>query len=587
MDAKAAPSASAIREQVERLRASNAFIGSDRLMALLDYVVEETLSGRGHEIKEASIGNAVYRRDPPYDPRIDSNVRVEARRLRRKLQDHFASDGFYDPVIIAIPSGTYAPVFEINSSARMSGVRLIPRPKEIFRDGPGTKVAILPVRVISGDAATKDFADSLTDELVYALGSEPGLRVPSRATTLAYSDRQPSIPALASELGLDAVLQSTVRETASTIRVTIEVSDPGGFVVTSDRFESVSIDRDDLAERLATTLLSRLRFDSSKMRARQISPGPQAIEWHAKIYRARQMLDRQTPEGLSEALKLFKDVASTAPDYARGHSGTADCYCDLYRIGSVDHYQALAGARPAVERALEIDPESPEAYTALATIQAWLERDRVGAEASFEHALSIGRNARSARLYGTYLSLQGLNDEAERLFLEARTIEPVSQQQDIAEAVSRFQGRNFDWLGGERRTVELRNAPVEALYFMALGSHFAGRGDYQAYAGALAGIRISHPQLVFAAAELDAWRGQKAAAIRLLEVGNSRASAFAHATLACSVGDSERVLRYLADGLDRRELSTVWMRSDIRFDFLREKSAFAALVDRLESLRLS
>src|SRR5262249_35194320 len=156
-------------------------------------------------------------------------------------------------------------------------------------------------------------------------------------------------------------------------------------------FQSASVERDDLAERLATTLLSRLRFDSSKMRARQISPGPQAIEWHAKIYRARQLLDRQTPEGLREALKLFKDVALTAPDYARGHSGMADCYCDLYRIGSIAHSEALAGARPAAERALEIDPESAEAFTALATIQAWLERDDTSAEKSFEHALSIGR----------------------------------------------------------------------------------------------------------------------------------------------------------------------------------------------------
>ena len=587
MDTKAAPSALAVREQVERLRGSAAFTGSDRLMVLLDYVIEEALGGRGHELKEASIGNAVYRREPPYDPRIDSNVRVEARRLRRKLQEHFSSDGFYDPVIISIPSGTYAPIFEINSSERRSGINAVMRPQEIFRAGPGTRVAVLPVRVVSGDASIKSFADALTDELVYALGSEPGLRVPSRATTLAYADRQPSIPTLAAELGLDAILQATVRETSGAIRVTIEVSDPKGFVVTSDRFESASTERDDLTERLATTLVSRLRFDSSKMRARQISPGPQAIEWHAKIYHARQLLDRQTPESLREALKLFSDVALTAPDYARGHSGMADCYCDMFRIGVMDQAEALAEARPAVERALEIDPESPEAFSALATIQAWLERDRAGAEASFEHALSIGRNARSARLYGSYLALLGLNDEAERLFLEARTIEPFSQQQDIAEALSRFQSRRFDWLGEDGMTIEVRNAPLEALFFMALGSHFGQRGDFEAYFAPLSSLRSNHPQLVLAAAELEAWRGAKAAATRILETGNTRASSFAHATLACSVGDSERIFHHLSQALDRRELATVWMRSDPRFDFVRQTSDFAALMGRLESLRLS
>lgn len=586
MNARAAPLASMVREQVERLRASPSFHGSDRLMALLEYVVDETLAGRGHELKEVVIGNAVYQRDPPYDPRIDSTVRVEARRLRKKLDEHFSSEGFYDAIIISIPSGSYAPVFEANSSERKSAATAAERPKEIFRSGPGTRVAVLPIRVVSGDGATKDFADTLTDELVFALGSEPGLRVPSRATTFAYADKQPSIPALAAELGLDAVIQGTVRDTPGSIRVTIEVSDPRGFVVSSDRFESSSVDRTDLAERLATTLVSRLRFDSSKMRARQISPGPVAIESHAKVYRARQMLDRQTPEGLREALQLFTDVAETAPDYARGHSGIADCYCDMFRIGVLDLKAALAKARPAAERSLEIDPESPEAFTSIGTIQAWLERDRAAAEASFEHALAIGRNARSARIYGSYLALLGMTDDAERLFLEARTIEPISQQQDIAEAISRFQARHFGWLDDGQMVIEARNAPIEALFYMALGCHFGGKA-LEAYLAPLALVRTSHPQLVLAAAEIEAWRGSPVAAKRLLEAESPKASRFAYATLACSVDDQDRAFRYLSEALDGRELATVWMRRDIRFDSVRNKPTFGKLLERLESLRQS
>jgi TolB-like protein/tetratricopeptide (TPR) repeat protein len=533
------------------------------------------------------IGNAVYQRDPPYDPRIDSTVRVEARRLRKKLDEHFSSEGFYDPIILSIPSGTYAPVFEVNSSERTFGATATERPKEIFRAGPGTKVAVLPVRVIAGDGLTKDFADSLTDELVFALGSEPGIRVPSRATTLAYADKQPSIPTLAAELGLDAVIQGTVRDISGSIRVTIEVSDPRGFVVSSDRLESSSPDRNDLAERLATTFVSRLRLDSSKMRARQISPGPTAIESHAKIYRARQMLDRQTPEGVREALQIFKDVAEAAPDYARGHSGMADCYCDMFRIGVIDLEAALAHAKPAAERALEIDPESPEAFTSLGTIQAWLERDRAAAETSFEHALAIGRNARSARIYGSYLSLLGMIDDAERLFWEARTIEPISQQQDIAEAISRFQARRYDWLDGGQIVIEARNAPAEAHFYMALGCHFGGRGSIEDYAAPLARLRTSHPQLMLASAEIEAWCGSNVAALRLLDSENPKVSRFAYATLACSVNDHDRVFRCLSESLNRRELATVWMRSDVRFDSFRSAPEFVELLKQLESLRQS
>jgi TolB-like protein/tetratricopeptide (TPR) repeat protein len=581
------PSQSAIREQVDRLRVNGSLAASDRLMALLDHLVEETLAERGHKLRETAIGNAVYNRDPPYDPRIDSTVRVEMRRLRKKLQEYFAADGFYDPVIISIPSGTYAPVFEINSSERKSSMRSLASPGDIFRAGPGTRVAVLPVRVIAGDDDAKDFADSLTDELIFALGSEPGLKVPSRATTFAYAEKIPSIPTLAAELGLDAVIQGTVRQNSDTIRATIEISDPRGFVVSSDRFESSLTSGGDLPERLATTLASRLRFDSSKMRARQISPGPVAIESHGKVYRARQMLDRQTPEGLREALQLFIEVAATAPDYARGHSGISDCYCDMFRIGLIASEDALAEARPAAEHALAIDADSPEAFTALGTIKAWLERDRAGAEADFEHALVIGQNARTARIYGSYLALLGSYDDAERLFLEARRIEPFSQQQDIAEALSRFQARQFDWLADDRMAIEIRNAPMEAIYYMALCNQFGCASKTEDVIAPLSRARTSHPQLLFCAAELEAWNGAPAKARKLLETGNAKASGFAHAVLACSVGAEAAVFRHLSDALDRRELATVWMRSDPRFDFVRNTDEFAGLLDRLDALRLS
>ncbi len=587
MDSDSAPSPSSVREQMERLRKSVSFNGSDRLLVLLNYIVEETLGGRGKDLKEATIGNEVYRRHPPYDPRIDSTVRVEARRLRRKLEEHFSGDGLHDPVVISIPSGSYTPFFELNTQERASQAASSPVAKDIFRPGPGTRLAVLPIKVISGGAEIQEFADSLTDELVFAFGSEPGLKVPSRATTFAYRDREPVIPAISAELGLDAVVQGTVRLVNGHIKVTVEISDPRGFVVISDRFESSSQNLGELTERMATTFISRLRFDSSKMRKLQVSPGPAAIDFHAKIYRARQMLDKQTIESINGALQIFRDVAATAPDYARGHSGIADCLCDLFRIGAVDASAALAQATSATQEALRIDRESPEAFAALGTIHAWLERDRSAAEECFEASLSLGRNARAARIYGSYLALLGLTEEAEKLFREARTIEPFSQQQDIAESLSRFQDRKFGWVTETAADIEVGNAPAEALYYMALCSHFGGGAFCEDYLSPLERLRIGNPQLTFASAELAAWRGKKDAAIRALGMDNPRAGKFAYATLASAVGDRQRAIAYLSEALDARELATVWMRTDIRFDFLRGSEEFRALVDRLEALRLS
>jgi len=78
-----------------------------RLMVFLQFVVDETLNDEPGSLKEAVIGNAVYGREPSYDSRIHSTVRVEARRLRRKLDEYYAGPGRDDPVRISLPTGAY------------------------------------------------------------------------------------------------------------------------------------------------------------------------------------------------------------------------------------------------------------------------------------------------------------------------------------------------------------------------------------------------------------------------------------------------------------------------------------------------
>lgn len=576
------PSPLDIKQQLERLRNSDTFAGSERLMAFLSYLVEETLAGRGDGLREAVIGNAVYRRDPPYDPRIDSTVRVEARRLRTKLADYFSGEGRRDPVHIAIPTGSYSPQFS-NGNSVSAGDASNP---QTFKTGSGAAVAVIPFRALALDPAVKVFADGLTDELIYFLGLEPGIRVPSRSMVFPYAEGRQQPAAIAAEIDVDAVLQGTVREEDAKLKVTIELSDRNGFVVLSDRFEGPAEQRQQLQARIATTLLSRVRLDNSRMRDREISPNPAALEAHAKVYRARRLLDKQTPASIRQAMAMFRSVATSAPDYARGFSGIADCYCDLYRIGMSDRETALIGATEAAGRALLADGRSAEAYTSLATIAAWLERDRIKAEEFFEKAVDLGNTPRAARVYGVFLTILGRNVEAERLFTGARAIEPYSEQQDIAETISRYQSRNFELLCNT--PTEPANESIEVTFHAALADHFGGAGNRARVASTqLAKTTIAHPVLVFAPAELEAWLGRPDEALKILELTPQAASHFAYATLAASVDDAERACRHLRNALENRELATVWLRSDTRFDRFRETPTFAALLETLDQQRAS
>jgi Tol biopolymer transport system component len=109
------PEADAVRAEVEKIAAGSGFLKSERLRRFLCLIVEETLAGRGDNIKEYLIGTEVYGRPQDYDPRLDATVRVEASKLRKRLEAYYTNEGIRDPVVIRIPKGGYRPEFEHRS----------------------------------------------------------------------------------------------------------------------------------------------------------------------------------------------------------------------------------------------------------------------------------------------------------------------------------------------------------------------------------------------------------------------------------------------------------------------------------------
>jgi hypothetical protein len=123
--------ASAHGELVRRVVASPTFVRSERLCSLLIYVCDMTLKGRGDEINEQKIGQAVFGRSRDYDSTIDGIVRTQASRLRQRLEQYFSDEGAHEAVQIVIPRGGYVPVFE-------------PRSAPVLEAEPHTDNTILP-----------------------------------------------------------------------------------------------------------------------------------------------------------------------------------------------------------------------------------------------------------------------------------------------------------------------------------------------------------------------------------------------------------------------------------------------------------
>lgn len=384
----------------------------------------------------------------------------------------------------------------------------------------------------------------------------------------------------AAELGVDALIQGTVRRTGGRLRVTVEVSNTRGFVVWSDRFDAADEELVALEEKIAATVLNRVRPDSSRMRANEIRLGPEALDAMGDIVRGRQLLELQTPNSLRQAITVFERVAATAPDYARGHSGIADATCDMFRLGLVRHRDARSRAHEAARRALRIDASSVEAHASAATIAAWIDFDAAKAEASFTTSLGLGESARTQRIFGIFLTMRERHAEASVMLRRARELEPLSTHQGIAEAICHFQSRRFE-IVRDRLGPRTRELPAEARFHVALAEIYDGDTALAtAIAAGWEDDTSGFPSLAFARGELEARLGRPELA-RTLLASDHIATHFATATLALSVGDDARAIRELALSIEDRETDRAWIRTDIRLDGLRNTAAFECLADRV------
>src|SRR5712692_10037114 len=163
-----------IQRHLEKVVASEEMRHSRKLCQFLRYTVEEVLRGHGAELKEYAIGVGAFRRAREFDPGADPIVRVQARRLRSKLEIYYQTEGRDEPIRIEYPKGSYSPIFTRRTREAISPVV---HPGIQVRENKSVRhIAVLPFIGVGG-ADSEAFGDGLTDELIHALSSWPDIRV--------------------------------------------------------------------------------------------------------------------------------------------------------------------------------------------------------------------------------------------------------------------------------------------------------------------------------------------------------------------------------------------------------------------------
>src|SRR5688500_18833948 len=122
----ALPSAESVRRQLDRILKSSTFGSAPGLSRFLRHLVEQAIDGNTAPLKEYSVGVEVFDRGSSFDPRIDPIVRVQARKLRAKLGEYYAMEGFADAILIEVPKGQYVATFRQTAQAATGEYPTIP-----------------------------------------------------------------------------------------------------------------------------------------------------------------------------------------------------------------------------------------------------------------------------------------------------------------------------------------------------------------------------------------------------------------------------------------------------------------------------
>ncbi len=348
-----APSDHEVRAVLEKILGSAGFRNSERMRRFLRVAVERTLEGATDQLKEFSLGHDVFDRGEDYDPRTDSIVRVEARRLRRKLRVYYEGEGLLDKVVIQFHPGKYVPGFSRGGPGATAENRLDPK-----------TVAVLPFSNLSSDPEQNYFCDGISEDIIDVLSTVRDLQVLGRGATFLFRDPAKDPRLTGAELGAGTIVEGSVRKSGGTLRVSARLIDSEtGHVrwsTTVDRQETdIFAIKDEIATAIAATLCDQF---SEGVRLQEPAPG---IEAYALYLKGRDSASQLDAEGYKIAIDYYSRAIAKFPDYAPPYSGMADVYTALTSWSMARPSSVAPLAKQAAQEALRLDPGLAHAYTSL------------------------------------------------------------------------------------------------------------------------------------------------------------------------------------------------------------------------------
>jgi len=292
-------------------------------------------------------------------------------------------------------------------------------------------LAVLPFQNLTGDPTQEYFSDGLTEEMIAQLGhlDPQRLGVIARTSVMHYKNGQTSIEQISRELGVQYVIEGSVRRDSNNVRVSAQL------IRTQDQTHvwARQYDRElkgllslqgEIAQEIADEIQLTLG-DHKATAAPTLSPSQ--YEAYDLYLKGQYFFGKRTVPGLEAAIDYFQQATAKNPNDARAYAGLADSYALMAGYSSRPQSEFMSKARAAALKALEIDDRLPEAHTALALIVQNNDWDWQTAEKEFRRAMELNPNYATAHhWYAEHLMWRGRFDEALQESERARQLDPLS-----------------------------------------------------------------------------------------------------------------------------------------------------------------
>ena len=448
----------------------------------------------------------------------------------------------------------------LGGPAARSEKQSAPANREKQRPPGKPAIAVLPFANMSGDPEQEYFSEGITEDIITDLSKISGLFVVARHSAFIYKDKPLKAQQIGRELGVDFLLEGSVRKAGSHVRVTGQlVNCKDGGHLWAERFDRDLTDIFAIQDEITHAIVEQLKVKLLPQEKKSIEQAPtDNVEAYTYYLRGRQFLHRHSKAYYDLARRMFTKAIELDPRYARAYAGVADCDSFL-RL----HYHDDIPVRQIfemTEKALALDDRLAEAHASRGLALS-IEKRFEESAAEFERAIALDPNSFEAHyLYARGSFAQGKLERAAELFERAAAVSPEDYQSLILLIqIYRSLGRHAEKDDAARRGIE--RAERELILHP--------EDPRPAYMGIAALIETREH------ARAREWIG------RALVIGAD--DPFTQYNVACGytkLGDTELALDLLERLLPNVGAEIrMWIKHDSDFDAIRENPRFQKLLE--------